>query len=81
MARDEVILRFEELGFEYEPNKPILEEVSIALRRNSKITVMGQNGGGKSTIFKLITKELKPESGNVVIGQNLTIAIARQVIP
>jgi len=81
MARDEVILRFEELGFEYEPNKPILEEVSFSVRRNSKITVMGQNGGGKSTIFKLITKELKPESGNVVIGQNLTIAIARQVIP
>jgi len=81
MVRDEVILRFEELGFEYEPNKPILEEVSFSVRRNSKITVMGQNGGGKSTIFKLITKEIKPESGNVVVGQNLTIAIARQVIP
>src|SRR3989344_24969 len=81
MSRDEVILRFEDVGFEYESSKPILEEVSFSVRKNSKITVMGQNGGGKSTIFKLITKELKPESGSVFLSQGLTIAIARQVIP
>lgn len=81
MSKDEVILRFEEVAFEYEPNKPILDEVSFSVRKNSKITIMGQNGGGKSTIFGLITKRLKPESGNVFLSQNLTIAIARQVIP
>jgi ATPase subunit of ABC transporter with duplicated ATPase domains len=81
MSRDEVILRFEDVGFEYEPNKPILEEVNFSVRRNSKITIMGQNGGGKSTIFKHITKEIKPESGSVFLAQGLTIAIARQVIP
>jgi ATP-binding cassette subfamily F protein 3 len=81
MSKDEVILRFEEVGFEYEPNKPILEEVSFSVRKNSKITIMGQNGGGKSTIFGLMTRARKPESGNVFIAQGLTIAIARQVIP
>lgn len=81
MSRDEVILRFEDLSFEYEQNKPILGEVSFSVRRNSKITIMGQNGGGKSTMFGLITKSLKPESGRVTITNNLTIAIARQVIP
>lgn len=81
MSRDEVILRFENLSFEYEQNKPILDEVNFSVRRNSKITIMGQNGGGKSTMFGLITRVLKPDSGNVVIGQGITIAIARQVIP
>ncbi len=61
MSKDEVILRFEDVAFEYEPNKPILDEVVFSVRRNSKITIMGQNGGGKSTIFGLITKKLKPE--------------------
>lgn len=42
---------------------------------------MGQNGGGKSTMFGLITKKLKPESGDVFVSQFVTIAIARQVIP
>ena len=81
MSKDEVILRFENLSFEYEQNKTILEEVSFSVRKNSKVTIMGQNGGGKSTIFALITKVLKPESGRIVIPHNLTIAISRQVIP
>jgi ATPase subunit of ABC transporter with duplicated ATPase domains len=81
MSQDEVILRFEELSFEYGPNKPILEEVDCSVRRGSKITVMGQNGAGKSTIFQLITGKLKPDSGDIHIENDLSIAIARQVIP
>jgi len=81
MSRDEVIVRFEEVSFEYEPNKPILGEVSFSVRKNSKITVMGQNGGGKSTTFGLITGTLKPEAGQIFMPSGLTIAVSRQVIP
>jgi len=45
------------------------------------MTLMGQNGAGKSTIFKLITGELKPEEGSINTGQNVSMAISRQVIP
>ncbi len=81
MSRDEVIVRFEEVSFEYEPNKPILGEVSFSVRKNSKITIMGQNGGGKSTTFGLITGALKPEAGQIFMPSGLTIAVSRQVIP
>lgn len=81
MSRDEVILRFDEVSFAYEQNKSILDEVSFSVRKNSKITIMGQNGGGKSTIFKLINRDLKPESGSVIVGQNQSVALSRQVIP
>ena len=43
-----------------------------------KITIMGQNGGGKSTIFKLITRAFAPESGNVFVSNGITIAIAKR---
>ncbi len=81
MSKDEVILRFENVNYEYAPNKPILEGVSFSVRKNSKITIMGQNGGGKSTTFGLIIGSIKPEEGNIFISEGLTIAIARQVIP
>ncbi len=81
MSRDEVIFRFEEVSFEYGHNKPILDAVDCSVRRGSKITIMGQNGAGKSTMFGLIIGDLKPESGRVIIGQGVTIATARQVIP
>ena len=81
MAKNETILRFEDVSFEYNTNKPILEEVSFSLRSESKITIMGQNGAGKSTIFGLITGILKPENGTINIVNGLSIAISRQVIP
>lgn len=80
-VKADTILRFEELSFEYGHNKPILDEVNANVRRGSKITIMGQNGAGKSTIFSLITGARKPESGNVIRMNGLSIAIARQVIP
>jgi len=81
MANDEVILNFKEVSFEWKQNQPILNEASFSVRRGSKITLMGQNGAGKSTIFQLITGEEKPESGAININNNLTVAIAKQVIP
>jgi len=81
MAKDEVIIRFEEVNFEYGHNKPILEEVDCSIRRGSKITIMGQNGAGKSTLFQLLIGNLKPESGKIHRANNLSIAISRQVIP
>lgn len=78
---NEVVLRFEEVSFEYSHTKPILDEVSFSMRRGSKFALMGQNGAGKSTIFGLIMKGHKPDSGSIHIGQGLSVAIARQVIP
>ena len=91
MASDGVILRFEEVTFEHGPQKPILDEVSFTVRRGNKITLMGQNGGGKTTIFGLIAGALprekregaeetphgsyKPESGRVMLA-NPSITVA-----
>ncbi|MDD5318312.1 MAG: ATP-binding cassette domain-containing protein [Candidatus Pacebacteria bacterium] len=81
MSRNEVILRFEKASFEYGHNKQILAEVDCSVRRGTKVTIMGQNGAGKSTIFQLITGALKLEEGNIFLDKGMTIAIARQVIP
>ncbi|MFA6000069.1 MAG: ATP-binding cassette domain-containing protein [Candidatus Paceibacterota bacterium] len=80
MAKDEVILRFDKVSFEYGVNKPILDEVSFPLRRGSKITIMGQNGAGKSTLFALIVGTIKPEEGIINTQNGLSIATAKQVI-
>ncbi|MEK7525693.1 MAG: ATP-binding cassette domain-containing protein [Patescibacteria group bacterium] len=80
MAQGESVIRFEKVSFEFGHNKPILEEVDFSVRRGTKMTIMGQNGAGKSTIFQLVTGALQPESGNIHIASGLTIALARQTI-
>ena len=81
MSHGEVMVRFDKVSFNFGANKPILDEVDFSVRRGAKITFMGQNGAGKSTIFGLITNVNQPESGTISIAKGLTIAIARQVIP
>jgi ATPase subunit of ABC transporter with duplicated ATPase domains len=80
MANDTVVLRFDRVSFEYEHNKALLDEASFSLRRGSKITLMGQNGAGKSSLFKLILGELKPEGGRISLENGASVAIARQVL-
>lgn len=80
--QNQVIMRFDEVSFAYNDGRhPILVESDFSLRQNTKITIMGQNGSGKTTIFKMITGELTPQKGKIHIVQGNTIAIARQVIP
>ncbi len=80
MATGTVVLRFEDVSFGYASDNPVLDEASFSMRENGKYTVMGQNGAGKSTIFKLITGEVKPDRGQVHVSSGKTVATAKQVM-
>jgi len=77
---EEVILRFTDVSFDYRHDNPILDEVNFSIRRGAKITLMGQNGAGKSSLFALIMGELQPKTGRISINEDCLIATARQVI-
>jgi len=80
MTQGEVIIRFDKVSFAYGRNKPILDEVDFSVRQESKITLMGQNGAGKSTVFNLIMGTVEPESGRIHRATRITVATARQTI-
>lgn len=81
MDQGNVIIRFENVTFGYDADYPVLDEASFSVREDAKMTVMGQNGAGKSTIFKLLTGALKPDRGEIHVKQGAKIAIATQVMP
>ncbi len=81
MGREESVIRFENVSFQYGHNKPILEGVDFPIRRGMKMAVMGQNGAGKSTLFALMAGTLKPESGEIHVSRGMTVATAAQAIP
>ena len=79
--QNNVIMRFDNVSFAYNSwMHEILEQTDFSIRENTKISLMGQNGAGKSTIFKMITGELKPESGKINVVDGNTIAISKQVV-
>jgi ATP-binding cassette subfamily F protein 3 len=76
----EVILRFDDVKFEYRHKKPILDGASFSVHKSAKITLMGQNGAGKSSLFALIKGELSPKSGKISIANGATIGTACQTM-
>ena len=58
--------------------RDIFKKISFALEENDKLGIIGTNGCGKSTLFKVILGELEPTVGNVFIAKNKTIGILTQ---
>lgn len=55
--------------FRYE-NVPVLEEINFKVDENDFVGIIGPNGGGKTTLVKILIGLLKPETGNVkIFGQ------------
>nr|MDD3719721.1 ATP-binding cassette domain-containing protein [Candidatus Gracilibacteria bacterium] len=77
---NETVISFKGVEFFYDFRKPILQDVSFNVRKGSKITIMGQNGAGKSTIFKLINGSLEKKAGVINVDKKLTIATGYQVV-
>lgn len=72
------ILKVKDLNFGYKKDTPLLENSNFLMYGNEKIWFLGPNGIGKSTLLKLITGELHPNSGEIKIGDNIKWAYFSQ---
>jgi len=61
-------------------NKSILNDVSFIINKNDKIGLVGKNGSGKSSLLKILSKELPYEKGSIKL-ENEDIAYLKQEIP
>ena len=61
-------MRVDNLFFAYDKDD-IIKGISFEIKDNKITTLMGANGCGKSTLFQLLTKNLKPREGSVFLDQ------------
>lgn len=65
---DEPVIELDRVSFEYEPGKPVLSDVSFAAQRGDKIALVGESGGGKSTIVNLMLGLYRATGGSMRLG-------------
>ena len=58
--------------------KKVIDDFTYIFLRDDRIGIIGQNGCGKSTLMKIITGNLKPDSGSVEIGDTVRIGYFMQ---
>jgi len=59
-------------------DRVLFEDLSFSLPRNGIVGVLGPNGVGKTTLFKMIVGEELPDDGTIVIGDTVTISYVDQ---
>ncbi|MGN1154358.1 MAG: ABC transporter transmembrane domain-containing protein, partial [Candidatus Gastranaerophilaceae bacterium] len=58
-------ISFEDVVFEYNPNKPVLKNINLVIQKNETLAVVGNSGGGKSTLVSLIPRFYDIKSGSI----------------
>lgn len=61
------VIRIEDLSFRYDSGSRVLEDVTLTIRELDFASVIGPNGGGKTTLLKLMLGLLTPTSGRIRI--------------
>ena len=63
---------FKNVTKEYIPGNKVLDDVSFTIEKGEFVFVIGPSGAGKSTIIKLLTREERPDSGEILFnGRNI----------
>ena len=77
-------LVFEDVSFHYDPDQPILNDVSFELKPGSSVAIVGPSGAGKSTIINLIPRLYDVTGGRILLDgidiRKLDLAYLRQHI-
>ena len=65
MTQQETLIELRDIWFGYE-RKPVLEAVSLRISAGDFLAIIGPNGGGKTTLVKIVLGLLRPWSGSVM---------------
>jgi len=59
-------------------DRVLIDDLSFAIPKGAIVGIIGPNGAGKSTLFRLISGQETPDSGNIVLGDTVTLASVDQ---
>jgi subfamily B ATP-binding cassette protein MsbA len=77
-------LRFENVSFEYDPEMPVIRDVSLAIARGQVVALVGPSGAGKSTLVDMIPRFHDPDAGRITIDgvdlRDIRVASLRKLL-
>ncbi|MBD3185390.1 ATP-binding cassette domain-containing protein [Candidatus Bathyarchaeota archaeon] len=68
LSHDNVVIRFENVNFEYEKDQPILKNISVVTQPGERLALVGYTGAGKTTFIKLLARFWDVTTGRILIN-------------
>ena len=61
--------------------RPLFDQATLAVQKGHKVGLVGRNGTGKSTLFRLIKGEVSPDGGDIVMQPRIRMGVVDQEVP
>ncbi len=74
------MLHINDLTYRIE-GRPLFEQATLAINEGHKVGLVGRNGTGKSTLFRLIKGEISPDDGEINLRKNMKLGVVDQEVP
>ena len=75
------MIKFNKVSLKYDKDTYAVHDLSLVIEEGEFVFIVGKTGAGKSTLFKLLTRELKPTSGSIKVFKENIEYISNKKIP
>ena len=67
-------IKFSEISFSYDKNQPVLKNINLVIKPDTKVALVGESGEGKTTLANILMRLYEPEQGKIMIdGQDIAL--------
>ncbi len=73
----DVVIELDSVSKAYD-NRVLIDNLSLSIPKNAIVGIIGPNGVGKSTLFRMLVGEEQPDNGNIRIGETVQLAYVDQ---
>jgi len=73
-------VRFEDVSFRYEPDRPLIDDLSLDVRAGATIAIVGQTGAGKTTLVNLLMRFYELDGGRITVDGIDTRELTRDAL-
>ena len=73
-------ISFKDMSFSYDPNRKLIENFSLDIRKGQKVAIVGPTGAGKTTLINLLMRFYDPLSGDILINGKSYLTFSKKAL-